>query len=164
MRQLVYTMFIRNNCISFHLWWKASLVKHREVSKYYETDCSFKYLLIKLSADESGNIEMPNGFFEQNLLVVNGKSKYHHWFLHIWISLGTNLPKMGIFSPNHKGKHDHWVMHIRISLGNKFQLNNTLSYELWFAQFSTRMAAWLLLIFFICLHSQLSSTHFIIMY
>ena len=161
MRLLVYTIF---NRISFHLRWKESLVKHRRVSKCYETDCSFKYLQIKLSANESSNIEMPNGFFEQNLLVVIEKSKYHHWFLHIWISLGTNLPKKDIFSLNHKGKHHHWVMHIRISLGNKFQLNNTLPYELWFAQFSTRMAVWLLLIFFICLHSQLSSTYFIITY
>ena len=161
MRLLVYTIF---NRISFHLRWKESLVKHRRVSKCYETDCSFKYLQIKLSANESSNIEMPNGFFEQNLLVIIEKSKYHHWFLHIWISLGTNLPKKDIFSLNHKGKHHHWVMHIRISLGNKFQLNNTLPYELWFAQFSTRMAVWLLLIFFICLHSQLSSTYFIITY
>ena len=36
-RQLVYTMFISNNCISLHLWWKENLVKHRKVSKYYET-------------------------------------------------------------------------------------------------------------------------------
>ena len=31
-----------------------------------------------------------------------------------------------------------------------------------FTQFSTGMAGWLLLIFFICLHNQLSSIHFII--
>ena len=117
MRLLVYTIF---NRISFHLWWKESLVKHRKVSKCYETDCSFKYLQIKLSANESSNIEIPNGFFEQNLLVVIEKSKYHHWFLHIWISLGTNLPKKDIFSPNHKGKHHHWVLHIRIILATKF--------------------------------------------
>ena len=33
-------MFLSNNGPSFHLWWKENLVKHREVSKYYETDCS----------------------------------------------------------------------------------------------------------------------------
>ena len=38
MRQLVYTIFISNNCPSFHLGWKKNLVKHRKVSKYYETD------------------------------------------------------------------------------------------------------------------------------
>ena len=36
---LVNTMFISNNRSSFHLWWKGNLVKHRQVSKYYETDC-----------------------------------------------------------------------------------------------------------------------------
>ena len=36
MRQLVYTMFITNNCTLFHLWWKENLVKHQKVSKYYE--------------------------------------------------------------------------------------------------------------------------------
>ena len=40
MRQLVYTMFISNNCPSFHMWWKESLVKHQKVSKYYAIDCS----------------------------------------------------------------------------------------------------------------------------
>ena len=39
MRQLVYAMFISNNRPSFHLWWKLNLVKHRQVSKHYETDC-----------------------------------------------------------------------------------------------------------------------------
>ena len=34
-------MFISNNCTSFHLWWKENLVKHRKVSKCYETDCSY---------------------------------------------------------------------------------------------------------------------------
>ena len=32
-------MFIKNNRPSFHLWWKENLVKHRKVSKYYDTDC-----------------------------------------------------------------------------------------------------------------------------
>ena len=39
MRQLVYAMFIRDNCASFHLWWKENLVKHQKVSKYSENDC-----------------------------------------------------------------------------------------------------------------------------
>ena len=41
-------MFLSNNGPSFHLWWKENLVKDREVSKYYETDCrsllGFSYL------------------------------------------------------------------------------------------------------------------------
>ena len=36
MRQLVYTMSIRNNRASFDLWWKENLVKRQKVSKYYE--------------------------------------------------------------------------------------------------------------------------------
>ena len=38
-RQLVYTMLVSNNRPLFHLWSKKNLVKHRKVSKYYETDC-----------------------------------------------------------------------------------------------------------------------------
>ena len=45
MRQLVYTIFISNNCTSFHLWWKKKLVKHRKISKYYEIDCRSLKLL-----------------------------------------------------------------------------------------------------------------------
>ena len=32
-------MFKSNNCTSFHLWWKESLVKHWKISKYCETEC-----------------------------------------------------------------------------------------------------------------------------
>ena len=32
-------MFITNNYNSFHLWWKENLVKHQNVSKYYDQDC-----------------------------------------------------------------------------------------------------------------------------
>ena len=39
MRQLVYTMFLNNNRPSFPLWWKQNLVKHQQLSKYYEKDC-----------------------------------------------------------------------------------------------------------------------------
>ena len=37
-RQLVYSMFMNNNCASFYLWWKEILVKHQNASKYYEND------------------------------------------------------------------------------------------------------------------------------
>ena len=36
--QLVYTIFISNNSISFHWSWKENLVKEQKVSKYYEND------------------------------------------------------------------------------------------------------------------------------
>ena len=39
-RQLVYTMSIANNYDSFHLWWHENFVKHQNVSKYYDQDCS----------------------------------------------------------------------------------------------------------------------------
>ena len=39
MRQLVYTMFVSNNCASFDMGWKGNLVKHQKVSKCYENDC-----------------------------------------------------------------------------------------------------------------------------
>ena len=32
-------MFISNNRPLFPLWWKENLVNHRNVSKYYETNC-----------------------------------------------------------------------------------------------------------------------------
>ena len=32
-------MFISKNRPSFDLWWKENLLKHRNASKYYETDC-----------------------------------------------------------------------------------------------------------------------------
>ena len=38
-------MFISNNRTSFYLWGKENWVKHRKVSKYYDTDCRFNGLL-----------------------------------------------------------------------------------------------------------------------
>ena len=35
-------MFVSNNRISFHLWRKENLIKHRKVSKYYKTNCSYQ--------------------------------------------------------------------------------------------------------------------------
>ena len=40
-------MFLSNNGPSFHLWGKENLVKHREVSKYYETDCRIHEKLVQ---------------------------------------------------------------------------------------------------------------------
>ena len=37
--QLVYTMFITNTHISFHLCWKENLITHEKFSKYYDHDC-----------------------------------------------------------------------------------------------------------------------------
>ena len=51
----------------------------------------------------------------------------------------------------------------RCSESTRFTLLTILTRKDWcFTQFSTGMAGWLLLIFFICLHNQLSSIHSII--
>ena len=47
-RQLVYTMFVRNNRASFHLRWKKNLVNHGKVPKYCETDCLQNFVLISM--------------------------------------------------------------------------------------------------------------------
>ena len=31
----VYTVFITNNYVAFHLWWKENLVEYQKVSKHY---------------------------------------------------------------------------------------------------------------------------------
>ena len=42
-------MFINNNHASFHLPWKENLVKHQNVSKYYENDCVQNFLMLFMS-------------------------------------------------------------------------------------------------------------------
>ena len=49
MRQLVYTMFINNNRVLFHLWWKENLSKHQKVSRYYERGCPKNFLWLFMS-------------------------------------------------------------------------------------------------------------------
>ena len=57
-------MFISNNRTSFHLWGKKNLVKHREVSKYNETDCricchcSVNLLVLLFAAKEVSGYDM----------------------------------------------------------------------------------------------------------
>ena len=51
MRQLVCIMFISNNHPLFQLWRKGNLVKHRKVSKHYETDCGTSFRPFKTSKD-----------------------------------------------------------------------------------------------------------------
>ena len=48
-RQLVYTVFKSENRGSFHLRWKENLVKHKKVSKYYESYCLQNFHLIFIS-------------------------------------------------------------------------------------------------------------------
>ena len=43
--QLGYTIFIRNDRVSFHFWAKENLLKHQRVSKYDDNDCLKNLLL-----------------------------------------------------------------------------------------------------------------------
>ena len=74
-------MFKSNNGPSFHFWWKENLVKHRKVSKYYETDCRW-------DAREEKNKEKDDGFWllsgifseyiKQNIIMADlGKVNFH---------------------------------------------------------------------------------------
>ena len=47
--QLLYTMFITNNCALFHLWLKENLVKYQKVSKYHVHDCRVVLDMIRSS-------------------------------------------------------------------------------------------------------------------
>ena len=49
MRQLVYTVFISRNHELLHLWSKENLVKHQKVSKHYENDFLYSFLLLFMS-------------------------------------------------------------------------------------------------------------------
>ena len=65
---------------------------------------------------------------------------------------------------NFNGLYKH-CLHISAYQTNKLTILTGKNYVLHgFTQFSTRMAAWLLLAFFIWLHNQLSSTHSTITY
>ena len=84
MRQLVYTMVIRNNRTSFHLWWQKNLVKHQKVSKCYEQDCRYQF------SAWTDNFDFLDQICEKSFFLVQ-KSEHHHWILQIPISLVTKF-------------------------------------------------------------------------
>ena len=49
MKQVVYAMFITNIHSSFHLWLKENLVKHQNVSEYYDHGSFQNVLLLFIS-------------------------------------------------------------------------------------------------------------------
>ena len=49
MRQLLYTVFITNNHVSFHLRWKELLLKYQKLSKYYDHVCLQNFLFLFLN-------------------------------------------------------------------------------------------------------------------
>ena len=62
-----------------------------------------------------------------------------------------------------KIKNKEQIQQIAFNNSSGINLNNTQWEKLCFSPFSTKMAAWLLLTFFICLHNQLGSIYSIIM-
>ena len=59
---------------------------------------------------------------------------------------------------------NHYYLYSNVLSVTALIVNDTHREILCFIQFSTRMAAWLLLTFFICLYNQLNSEHSIITY
>ena len=98
---------------------------------------------------------------------------FAYWHLHT-ISQGLNyqLPRFlwreNIFIMHTPRQYFllRWLLsnRIRLSLEDCFHGNNTHREKVTLTQFITRMAAWLLLIFFTCLYNQLGSIHSIITY
>ena len=74
-RQLVYTMFISNNCPSFHLLWKKNLVKDWEISKYYKTDCRFS--MASVLKKGRNKIRTINWYW----YAINGRIKKKRWIM-----------------------------------------------------------------------------------
>ena len=81
-------MFITNDCASFRLYWKESLVKHQKVIKYYENDCLKNFILPFMS-----------------LLTVS-VVKNSHIKARIYSILLKNVPKQTLESFNTKFWHD----------------------------------------------------------
>ena len=80
---------------------------------------------------------------------------FAYWHLHtISQGLSCQLPRF-------LWRHNIFIMH---TPRHAFHVNDTHREKLSFTYFSTRMAAWLLLIFFICLYNHLGSIHSIITY
>ena len=42
-------MFINNNHVWLHLWWKGNLLNHQKVSKYFKYDCLQNFILLFMS-------------------------------------------------------------------------------------------------------------------
>ena len=75
MRQLVYTVLISNNRVSFDLWGKENLVKLQKVSKYYENDCSLQFNLAPLNMKPGADSMTVEGRKRLETMHVSG---------HIW--------------------------------------------------------------------------------
>ena len=90
MRQLVYTVFISNNRVSFYLWWKKNLLKHQKVSKYYESGCSNNQLVPSVYCKEIFSGVFTN--FE-SFMPVAYKFGLAYTLLHCWFSICSSYEK-----------------------------------------------------------------------
>ena len=120
--------------IHFFLFYKGKCARPKQ--RVYLRGFAYWYLG-KISQGLS--FQLPRFLWRQNLFIMHTPRQYF-------------LPR--------------WLLSNRIwlSLEDCFHVNDTHREKLSFTQFSTRMAAWLLLIFFICLYNHLGSIHSIITY
>ena len=110
MRQLVYTMFIRNNCAWFHLRWKKNLVKHKKSKNIMKMTVGIKFQLnftilifwtkfaqkgYFRSKTEKMSITIEFCMFT---LVSVPNFSLNRWFWYF----GQNLPKKGISGETEK--------------------------------------------------------------
>ena len=87
-------MFITNNYASFHLWWKESLVKHQNVSKYYEQYCLKNFILLFMSLLTAWIVKNSDIFagIYFIFLKINHRSNLKDFRYPIWTSV-TRLEK-----------------------------------------------------------------------
>ena len=109
-RQFVYTMFITNNCASFHLQWKE---KHQKVSKYYYPDCSSVRLVVNINYTITLKPENVCKYFIQDSL------KNSFWFLLFWKYLETTIV-VSTKKKKVKPFHKHCPATIGTVFSNKF--------------------------------------------
>ena len=78
-------VFITNNCLSFHLWWKKNLVKHKKLSNYYEIE--WRKVLMK---NKNWTFPLVRFFIWKLSAVFHMKTKYWlKYFVHdcLWKQL-----------------------------------------------------------------------------
>ena len=83
----IYTMFITNNHISFHLWLKKNFVKHQKVSKYYDQDCSAAWRLMQKKIEQRKT---------SNYCIVHHNYKRLFW---CWLSVLGFSGHLNFFPP-----------------------------------------------------------------
>ena len=93
MRQLVFTNIITNNNIPFHFWRKKNLIKHQEVSKYYDHDCLY-FLLHFMSLLTAPNLKKGYILTWEQFFFIKNHPILRVFQYQIWTS--GNSGKVGI--------------------------------------------------------------------